>query len=888
MGVENLDKIFNPKRIAVIGASDREGSIGAKLMRNLVGRGFSGAVYPVNPFKSAVQGVTAYPNILKIPWKVDLAVIATPAHTVPQIIEECGKAGVSGVIIVSAGFREACGEGENLEKQIVEHMKKYNLRIIGPNSLGIIRPSIGLNATFVDRPVATGRIAFISQSAALCASVLDWASEAGVGFSAVVSTGSMIDVDFGDLIDYFGTDPQTRSIILYMESAGDARKFLSAARGFARAKPIIVIKAGCFPESREVALSHVGALCGEDEVYDAAFRRAGMVRVEAIKDLFNCAEALAMQSSPRGPNLTIITNAGGPAIMATDALIAKGGCLTKLSEETIQRLKNILPPYCRAANPIDIFEEATVDRFRKVMEICFRDPNSDGFLIIYTPQGAADPISTAKALIELAKDLKKPVLASFIGEGACRKARQILQRNGVPAFSTPEEAAATFMYMYTYTQNLELLYQTPEEISMEFSIPAFLKELLKRAVKENRTALSQSEALQFLESYAIPVLESAVAKTPEEAEAAASKLGYPVVMKAVSPQMIHKSKAGGVILNVWSEGEVKIFFEELARRVKACDAEFKGVLIQPMIRDRGFELLLGAKRDIEFGSVIIFGAGGVDAELTRDISVGLPPLNQVLARRLIEKTRIYRSLTESHLNLNLRLLDEVLVKFSQLVVDFPEIKEIEINPLMMTEKGAVAVDARIIIDEEAISKGTRPHQHLVISPYPKKYITRFKMKNGMQVILRPIKPEDESMLRTFYQSLSEETVRLRFLQAIYQFPRELLTRQCNLDYDREIAIIAETEENDRKMIAMGMLTADPGRKSGEFAVVVGDAWQGMGLGSKLVDYLVEIGEDMGLENVYAYISSDNAKMITLCAERNFKIERINGELVRASLKFSGS
>lgn len=884
MGVEKLDKIFNPKRIAIIGASDREDSIGAKLMRNLVGTGFSGAVYPVNPFKSAVQGVTAYPNILKIPWKVDLAIIATPAHTVPQIVEECGKAGVSGVIIVSAGFREACIGGEPLEKQVIEHGRKYNLRVIGPNSLGIIRPSIKLNATFVDRPVAAGRIAFISQSAALCASVLDWASEAGIGFSAVVSTGSMIDVDFGDLIDYFGADTQTRSIILYMENVGNARKFLSAARGFARAKPIIVIKAGRFPESREVALSHAGAICGEDEVYDAAFRRAGMVRVEAIKDLFNCAEALAMQSSPKGPNLTIITNAGGPAIMAIDTLIAKGGHLTKLSDETIQLLRKNLPPYCRAANPVDVFEEATTDRFRKVMEICFRDPNSDGFLIIYTPQGAADPISTAKTLIELAKGLKKPVLASFIGEGACRKARQILQRNGVPAFSTPEEAAATFMYMCTYTQNLELLYQTPEEISIDFSIPTFLKELLKKAISEDRTVLCQSEALQFLESYAIPVLESIVAKTPEEAEAAASKLGYPVVMKAVSPQMIHKSKAGGVILNVWSKEEVQIFFEELARRVRACNADFKGVLIQPMIRDRGLELLLGAKRDLEFGSVIIFGAGGVNAELTRDISVGLPPLNQVLARRIIEKTRIYRSFAEN--NLNLRLLEEILVKFSQLVVDFPEIKEMEINPLMVTEKGAFAVDARIIVDKEAVSKEPRLHQHIVISPYPRKYVTTFKMKNGMQVTLRPIKPEDESMLRAFYQSLSEETIRLRFLQSIYDFPRELLTRQCNLDYDREIAIVAEAE--DRKILAMGMLTTDPGRKSGEFAVVVGDRWQGMGLGSKLVDYLVKIGEDMALESIYAYISSDNAKMINLCSEKKFKIERINGELVKASLSLSSS
>ncbi|MGB9959608.1 MAG: bifunctional acetate--CoA ligase family protein/GNAT family N-acetyltransferase [Candidatus Bathyarchaeales archaeon] len=885
MGTENLDKIFNPKRIAVIGAGDREGSVGAKLLKNLVGTGYSGVVYPVNPFKNTVQGITAYPSITKIPWKVDLAIIATPAHTVPQIVEECGKVGATGVIIISAGFREAGKEGENLEKQILEHKNRYNMRIIGPNSLGVIRPKIGLNATFADKTAMPGRIAFISQSAALCASVLDWASEANIGFSAVVSTGLMIDVDFGDLIDYFGADPHTRSIILYMECITNARKFMSAARGFARVKPIIVIKAGRFPESAKATFFHSGALCGEDTVYDAAFKRAGIVRVEAIDDLFNCAEALAMRANPKGPNLTIITNAGGPAIMATDCLISRGGRLAQLSNETVQSLKTVLPPYCCANNPVDILEEANVERFKKVMEICFKDQNSDGFLIIYTPQGAADPVSTVKAIIEASRQTSKPVLASFIGEGVCRKARQFLQKRGIPAFNTPEQAVSTFMYMYSYTQNLELLYQTPEEISVEVSIPTFLKEILRKAFNNGRSILNQAESLHFLEAYSIPVIKTVVAKTPEEAENIASELGYPIVMKASSPQIIHKSKAGGVILNVWSPAEVKTFFHKLVERVKEAhpEAEFQGVVLQPMVWKKGYELLMGAKKDSQFGSVIIFGTGGVAAELTQDISVGLPPLNQVLARRLIEKTRIYKISKESDFRPNFRLLEEILVKFSQLVIDFPEIKTIEVNPLIVDESSAVAVDARIEIDPEKILKESHPHEHLVIAPYPRKYVSSWTLKNGAQVVLRPIKPEDEALLREFYCSLSEETIQFRFFQVFREFSHETLTRHCNLDYDREIAIVAETRETARKIVGVSLLTTDPGRKHGEFAVVVGDQWQGIGLGSKLVDCVIEVGKDMGLETIYGYVSSNNSRMIELCTRKGFNITRVDAELIKATL-----
>jgi len=889
VGIENLDKIFNPRRIAVIGASEREGSVGAKLLKNLVGVGYNGAVYPVNPFRSTVQGITAYPSITKIPWQVDLAIIATPAHTVPQIIEECGKAGVSGVIIISAGFREAGREGEELEKRIVELKDKYGMRIIGPNSFGIMRPGIRLNATFANKAANQGKIAFISQSAALCASVLDWASEAHIGFSAVVSTGSMLDVDLGDLIDYFGSDPQTRSIVLYVESIKDARKFMSASRGFARAKPIVVVKAGKFPESIQAAISHTGALCGEDAVYDAAFRRAGIVRVEAISDLFSCAEALAMQPNPKGPNLTIITNAGGPGIMATDFLIVKGGKLAQLSNETVTALKNVLPAYCSIVNPIDILEEATPERFSRVMEICFKDPNSDGFLIIYTPQGASDPLTTAKMIVELSKHTRKPILASLMGEDpSCRRAIAVLRRNAIPTFATPEQAVSTFMYMYSYTQNLELLYQTPEELTVELSVPTFLKEILRRAFDEGRTVLNLVESLQFLEAYKIPTIKTHVAKTSEEAEAIASMVGYPVVMKTLSPQITHKMKAQGIILNVWSSSEVKTFFNELMQKVKEYDSDavFQGVAIQPMIRDKTCELLIGSKKDMQFGSVIVFGMGGIATELFRDISIGFPPLNQILARRLMEKTGICKHLEASGYRLNTKLLEEILVKFSQLVIDFPEIKEMEINPLMVDEKNAVAVDARIVIDTERVLGETKPHEHLVIAPYPIKYVTNWVLKDGTQVTVRPIKPEDEALLLELYQSLSEETMQFRFFQVFREVTHETLTRYCNLDYDREIAIVAETQKDKRRIIGVVLLLLEPGRKRGEFAVLVGDQWQGLGLGSKLIDYIIEIGRDIGLKTIYGYTMSSNTKMIHLCSQKGFKMEPFEGEITKITLELS--
>ncbi|MCW3980523.1 MAG: bifunctional acetate--CoA ligase family protein/GNAT family N-acetyltransferase [Candidatus Bathyarchaeota archaeon] len=887
MGLENLDRIFNPRRIAVVGASDREGSVGSKLLQNLIGVGYKGAVYPVNPFRPTIQGITAYPSIQKIPWKVDLAIIATPAHTVPQIVDECGRAGVSGLIIISAGFRETGEEGEAYEKRILDISQQYGMRVVGPNCLGVVRPKVKLNATFADKTASSGKIAFISQSAALCSSVLDWASEAHVGFSAIVSVGSMLDVDFGDLIDYFGTDPLTKSIVLYIESVKNARKFMSASRSFARAKPIVVVKAGKFRESAEAAMCHTGALCGEDAVYDAAFRRAGIVRATGISDLFNCAETLAMQPSPKGSRLTIITNAGGPGVMATDSLISMGGKLSALSDETLEALGDILPPYCSKLNPIDILEDATTDRFKEVMEICFKDPDSDGFLIICTPQVASDPVDTARIVVELSEGIKKPIITSFMGEDRCWRARKILRKHSIPAFSTAEEAVATFMHMCSYAQNLELLYETPEELPIEVSIPVFLREVLQKAFEEGRSVLTEPESKQFLDAYGIPALRSPVATTPEEAIRISSKIGYPVVMKALSPQITHKTQVDGVVLDIRTEEEAGRFFRKLKKRVEELKprASFDGVIVQPMVKKKGFEILVGSKKDKQFGSVILFGMGGVTAELLKDVSIGFPPLNRVLATRLMEKTDIYRLFSGSNSHrVNLKELEEILVKFSQLVIDFPEIKEMDINPLIVDEKNAVAVDARIVIDGDRISAPAHPHEHLVITPYPRKYVTEWKMRNGTHLILRPIKPEDENRLHELFKSFSEKTMRFRFFQVIREMSHETLTRYCNIDYNREIAIVGEAEmDREKRILGVARLIVQPGRKLGEFAVAVGDEWQGFGLGSKLVDRVIEIGRDMGLERIYGDILSQNQRMFQLCEKKGFQIKPVDEDTTKATL-----
>ncbi|MEM2463416.1 MAG: GNAT family N-acetyltransferase [Candidatus Bathyarchaeia archaeon] len=877
----NLDKIFNPKSVAIVGASDEEGSVGLALMKNFIDFGFEGEVYPVNIRKKEILGLKAYQSVEQLPKAVDLAIIATPAKTVPDVVEQCGRAGIKGLVIISAGFKEVGPEGKALEDKILEIKRKYNLRIVGPNCLGVIRPSINLNATFIGKMPKPGNIAFISQSGALGTAILDWTIRENIGFSNFVSVGSMIDVDFGDLIDYFGMDPETRSILMYIEGITDARKFMSAARHFARTKPIIVVKAGKFSESAKAAASHTGSLTGEDDIYDAAFKRAGMVRVDEIADLFNCAEVLGLQPLPKGPNLAIVTNAGGPGVMATDALIARGGKLANLSPQTMEFLNNILPHYWSGGNPIDILGDAKAERYKAVLEVCLKDQNVDGVLIIYTAQAVAEPVEIAKAVVEVCKKQRyrnKTILTSFMGGEAVEEANRLLNENGLPTYSTPEQAVKTYLYMYQYKRNLELLYETPEELPVDISPPRRpVLVAMRNAVLENRDLLTEAEAKKLLEYYNLPVVKTYVAKNADEAAQRASQIGYPVVLKILSPQITHKTDAGGVALDLNSEAEVREAFERIIKNAKGYNpnAEILGVTVQPMIKKRGYEVIIGAKKDPIFGPVILFGMGGIGVELFKDYAIGIPPLNQTLARRLMEETRVYQ-LLRGYRNMppaNIKLLEEILVRFSQMIVDFPQIKEVDINPLLINEKDAYVLDARIAVDKDLVFQKVEPHQHLVISPYPKKYETLWKLRDGRTVLLRPIKPEDEPLWLEMFQNFSEESIRYRFFQIIKDTPHEVRVRYCNIDYDREIAIVAELNDGGRRRIlGVVRVSLEPDRKKGEIAFIVADPWQGLGLGTKMVDYAIEIAKDMGVETLYAIMLPDNYQAINLTRKMGFTLQ----------------
>jgi acetyltransferase len=879
----NLDKIFNPRSVAIIGASDEEGTVGYALMKNFTELGFEGKIYPVNIRKTEILGIKAYQTIEQIPESIELAVIATPAETVPNIVEQCGKAGIKGIVIISAGFKEIGPEGKALEDKILEIKRKYGLRIIGPNCLGVIRPSIKLNATFISRMPKPGKIAFISQSGALGSAILDLAIHENIGFSNFVSIGSMIDVDFGDLIDYFGTDPKTRSILMYIEGLTDTRKFMSAARHFARTKPIIVVKAGKYSESAKAAASHTGSLTGEDMVYDAAFKRAGIVRVDEIADLFNCTEALGLQPLPRGSNLAIITNAGGPGVMATDALIARGGKLAKLSQKTMETLNSFLPHYWSRGNPIDILGDAKADRYRAVIEACLNDENVDGILLIYTAQAVAEPVEIANSIVELTKSRgyqNKTILTSFMGFGAVEEANRIFNENSIPTYSTPEQAIKTYLYMYQYKRNLELIYETPEELPVDVVPPKHpITVIMRNAAMENRELLNEAEAKKLLEYYEFPVVKTAVAKTADEAVTLASLIGYPVVLKILSPQIIHKTEAGGVALDITNEVEVREAFECITQKAKQYDsnAEILGVTVQPMIKKKGYEVIIGAKTDPLFGPVILFGMGGIGVELFKDFAIGLPPLNQTLVRRIMEETKVYQ-LLKGYRNVppaNIKLLEEIMVRFSQMLVDFPQLKEVDINPLFINENEAFAFDARIVIDKERVFQKFEPHQHLVISPYPKKYETLWKLRDGRTVLLRPMKPEDEPLWLEMFQNFSEESIRYRFFQIIKDTPHEVRVRYCNIDYDREMAIVAElNEDGRRKILGVVRVGLEPDRKSGEIAFIVADPWQGLGLGTKMVDHMIDVCKDMGVETLYAIMLPDNMRAINLMKKMGFAIKYV--------------
>ncbi|MBS7614314.1 GNAT family N-acetyltransferase [Candidatus Bathyarchaeota archaeon] len=794
--------------------------------------------------------------------------------------------------MVSSGFSESGSRRNFLEEKLLELKRAYGVRIIGPNCLGVMRPSIRLNATFANRMAAPGRIAFISQSGSVCASVLDWAARANVGFSSVVSIGSMVDVDFADLIDYFGADPETRSVLLFIEFIREPKRFMSAARRFAATKPIIVVKAGKTPEGMKAASLHTSAVIGENMIYQAFFDRAGVVRVDEVSDLFNCAEILAMQAPPRGPNLAIITNAGGPGVTATDALVAKGGGLARLSDETIRELDSVLPYYWSHSNPIDICEDATVDRFRKVLETCLKDPNIDGYLVIFSPIGSADSTETAKLVVEVSKEIDKPILTSWLGEDNVREARDILRQNRIPTYSTPEQAVATFVYMYQHARNLELLYQTPEELPINIAPNRKrLQRIINKAIKEKRQTLTGQEAREFLENYGILTFRTQAVKTAKEAAEIASEIGFPVVMKICFADTAYGAVESNLMMNLTSEQQVEKCFLELVDLAKRHlpPSKIEGVIVQPVLSG-GYELIVKSKRDPQFGSLIFFGIGKAGVELYNDVAVGFPPLNQTLARRMIEQTKAYKSLWEKfggNQSMSMRHIEETLVKFSHLVTDFPQIVEADVSPLFFNGKNMVALNANIVLDLKKAPKRTQPYGHLIIRPYPTRYTSRLSLRTGEEIVLRPIRPEDEPLLFELFETFSPQTVQLRFFQLVKDVSHHTLARYCNIDYDREMTLVAEKSERGRLLlIGMAKLVVEPDGESGEIAIVVGDPWQNRGLGSMLVDNLIKISKDMGLKRIFGEILAGNEKMIHICYTKGFQIRKIDEETCLATLDLS--
>lgn len=867
-----LDRIFKPKSIAVIGASETPGTAGYRIFRNLIGSGYSGVVYPVNPKRDSVQGVQAYPSINEVPKVVDLAIIATPSAIVVDMVEQCGKRGIQGILIISAGFKEIGPEGVAREQQLLELKKKYNLRILGPNCVGFIMPFLNLNATFAGSMPLQGSIALLSQSGAICGAILDWAAAANVGFSSFVSVGSMLDVNFGDLIDYFGMDIHTKSIVLYVESIMDARRFMSSTKAFARAKPIIVIKSGRFKEGAKAAASHTGALAGEDAIYEAAFRRSGVVRVKNIMDLFDCAAILAKQTRPMGPNIAVVTNAGGPGVLATDSIVEHGGKMATLAPETLEKLDKVLPSHWSHGNPVDIIGDGDDERYQKAIDICLEDKGIDGLLVICVPQVMADPNKLAERLIDISRRTTKPILTTLIGEASVYHARETLNRNNVPSYPSPDGAVEAYMYLYHYERHLSQLYETPEELNIRTAAhKEILQKIIRTAKKEQRMILNESEAKTFLELYGIPTTKPSIAETAEKAAAAAAKIGYPVVMKILSPQITHKTDVGGVVLDLHSAAEVKAAFQQMTAtaKQKVPDATILGVTIQRQVKNHTYELILGSKKDPIFGSVILFGLGGIYTELFKDRAIGFPPLNQVLAQRIMEKTKAYELLKgyRGIPPVDMRRVEEIMVKFSQMIIDHPEIKEVDINPLIPEGSDLTAVDARIVLDPEP-----EKHPHLIISPYPTKYMKTVTLKDGKAVLLRPIKPEDELLWLDMFKSFSEETVRFRFFRIIKDTPHEVRTRYCNIDYDREMAIVGEvTEDGTRRFLGVTRLISDPVKpEEAEFALVVSDKYQRLGLGSEFIDYTFAIARDKGIRKIYGVVLKDNYPMIALCREKKFK------------------
>jgi acetyltransferase len=864
---------MRPRQVAVIGASERTASIGNALMVNLLHGGFPGRIFPVNPKHRNVYGFPAYRSVAELDSGIDLAIIATPIDTVPKIIEACVERKIGGAIVISAGGKEVGEAGTEIEKKINALVRATGFRIIGPNCLGMLRPKERLNASFVSGMPPVGSLAFVSQSGAICSALLDLAFKERIGFSGFVSIGSMVDVDFGDIINYFGNDSSVTSILLYIENVTNFRKFMSAARAVSRMKPIIVLKAGRSVAGAKAAASHTGAMVGEDAVYDAAFKRAGVVRVDTIEALFDCAELMARQPRPRGRRLAIITNGGGPGVMAADFLAGHGHELVSLLPETVKELDTILPSYWSKNNPIDILGDAPAKRFRQVLDICIHSRNFDAILVILAPQALADAMTVAGALVEAVKGARCPMFSCWMGGKSIEHAVEILNGCGIPTFATPERALLAFLYMVSFVGNQEMLLEVPPKLTRSMAIDHDEANRIKAEMPEEGF-LVQSKVYGLLAAYGLPVINTMMAATEEAASRLCRDMGYPVVMKLCSPDITHKTDAGGVCLDLRTDADVRRAFRQIiasSHRYKP-HARIEGVTIQPFLANGDFEILLGAKRDTDFGPVILFGLGGIFTEVLRDRALALPPMNRLLARRMMQETKAY-TLLQGYRNrppADFEQLEEMIVRLSQLLIDFPQLAELDMNPVMIKDGRPLIVDARLLLSPSTVASPL----HLVISPYPGENEYHLVTENGVSLFIRPVRPEDAPLFVNLFKELSPTSIYYRFFGVMKELTREMLASFTQIDYDREIALVAIDEEAEsERILGVARIIGDADGREGEFAVLVSDAWQGKGIGSALLKKCLVIAQERGLERVHGLVLQENKNMLALAEKAGFSIDR---------------
>ena len=882
--------LLEPESVAIIGASERKGAVGSVLIENMLAAGYRGQLYAVNPKYRKVRDLPCVPAIGEVPRRVELAVIATPAATVPGIIEQCGVAGVRAAVVVSAGFSESGPTGAALERAALENARRYRLRVLGPNCLGVMRPDIGLNATFAHGHVRPGSLGLISQSGAVCTAMLDWAAAHEVGFSSVVSLGGSTDVGFGELVDYLVNDPKTAHILLYVEGVRDARRFMSALRAAARVKPVILMKVGRQPAGSRAAVSHTGALVGADDVFEAAVRRAGVVRVHTISQLFAAAQALSANVRPRGERLAVITNGGGPGVMAADRASDLGIPLAEFSSATIEALKQALPPNWSQGNPVDLIGDADAARYRAALDACLADPGVDGALVILAPQAMTAPLEAARVVVECARTSDKPLLTCWMGEEQVAKARRLLRTHGIPTFPAPEPAVEMFAHVSAFYRNQKILLQTPGPLSHHPDPDvAGARLVIDNALAERRTVLSEMESKTVLAAFHVPIARAMRVRSANEAVLVAGQIGFPVVMKIDSPDITHKSDVGGVRLGIANAQAAQDAFRDMTESLKRLqpDARLEGIIVEPMVaRRNGRELMIGVIHDRIFGPAITFGTGGTAVEVHADRAVALPPLNGMLIEELVRGTRASRLLGEFRRMpaVNREALETVLLRVSEMVCELPALQEMDINPLLVDEAGSVALDARMVV---ARPRTALPrYGHMAIHPYPAHLVTEWTAPNGVRVTVRPIRPEDAGIEHEFVRQLSPEAKYFRFMSAIRELSPQMLARFTQIDYDREMALIAATAQDGREEeVGVARYITNPDGTSCEFAIVVDDEWQKHGLGRRLMTLLIEIARLRGLATMSGDILTANQPMLALAASLGFTIGEVEGEadLKRATL-----